>query len=149
MTGPNDNKANLAAIKELNAQLVGAGGLLTKLGDDDPMAIWKNYEMIGGLWTKNGQDSGVQTNQRGSLYLANMTMESFFESNTQNCFTSPNFSTTDQPDVSHICGDLFTVDKAGNCQLPPPAAAAPARRRAARRFAGAAPGRPVRARGRG
>lgn len=127
MTGPNDNKANLAAIKELNAQLVGADGLLTKLGDDDPMAVWKNYEMIGALWTKDGQDSGVQANQRGSLYLANMTMESFFESNTQNCFTCHNFSTTDQPDVSHICGDLFTVDKAGNCQLPPPAAAAPAK----------------------
>lgn len=117
MTGQNDNKSNREAIVQLNAQLVGPDGMLTKLGADNPMSVWKNYELVGALWTKNGQSSTDQANQRGSLYLANMTMESFFESNTQNCFTCHNFDVNDQPDVSHICGDLFSSQN-GKCVLP-------------------------------
>jgi hypothetical protein len=83
----NDNAANLLAIQQLNAALVGPTGMLTGLPADSPMAVWKNYEMIGGLWTKGGAASGnppvpnaggpadPNSPQRGSLELANMTME--------------------------------------------------------------------------
>ena len=53
----NDNVANLAAIKDLNDDLVGPNGLLTRLPKDNPMSVWSNYHMIGGLWTKNGAES--------------------------------------------------------------------------------------------
>ena len=46
----NDNAANLAAITELNEALVGEGGML--------VGMWSNYEMVGGLWTKDGANSG-------------------------------------------------------------------------------------------
>ncbi len=32
--------------------------MLTQLPDTDPMAIWKNYIMIGAIWTKGGANSG-------------------------------------------------------------------------------------------
>lgn len=123
----NDNAANLAAIQQLNQQLVGSGGLLAGSDPALQMQVLQNYELIGGIWTKDGQDS-TPANQRGSLYLANMTMESFFEGAGQNCFTCHNFSTTNQPPVSHICRDLFS-GTGSNCILPatplvPPASSA-------------------------
>jgi hypothetical protein len=142
----NDNAANLLAIQQLNDQLVGANGLLTKLPDTDPMAIWKNYEMIGGLWTKGGASSGnlpvastqngkivpgdPTSPQRGSLELTNMTMETFEQGDTSaipNCFGCHNFDTTDPLDVSHICPSLYTFDPKNpfTCIVPPAAGAAP------------------------
>jgi hypothetical protein len=121
----NDNAANLLAIQQLNEQLVGPKGLLTALPDTDPMAIWKNYELIGGIWTKGGANSGnppvpnagtqfpngdPNSLQRGSLELTNMTMETFEQgsaSQVPNCFGCHNFDTTDPLDVSHICTSLF------------------------------------------
>ncbi len=133
----NDNAANLLAIQQLNDQLVGANGLLTQLPDTDPMAVWKNYEMVGGLWTKGGVSSGnlpvpsspngtvvpgdPNSPQRGSLELTNMTMETFEQGDTSpipNCFGCHNFSTTDPLDVSHICNSLFGTDSKGNCAVP-------------------------------
>lgn len=136
----NDNAANLLAIEQLNAQLVGADGMLTKLPDTDPMAIWKHYHLIGGIWTKGGADSGnppvPYTNnngqvvpgdpsslQRGSLQLTNMTMETFQQGDTSqvpNCFGCHNFAKTDPLDVSHICTSLFAT-KPGtqfDCMIP-------------------------------
>ncbi|TXI49192.1 MAG: hypothetical protein E6Q50_08340 [Lysobacter sp.] len=121
----NDNAANLLAIQQLNTQLVGPQGLLTALPDTDPMAIWKNYELIGGIWTKGGANSGnapvpnagsqfpngdPSSLQRGSLELTNTTMETFEQgsaSQVPNCFGCHNFDTTDPLDVSHICTSLF------------------------------------------
>lgn len=144
----NDNAANLLAIQELNAQLVGADGLLTKLPDTDPMAIWKHYHLIGGIWTKDGADSGnppvaytvhektgdkimpgdPSSLQRGSLELTNMSMETFQQGETSwapNCFGCHGFSKTDPLDVSHICSSLFGQDANGDCVITPPAGAAP------------------------
>lgn len=113
----NDNAANLLAIQQLNEALVGDAGLLTGLPSTDPMAVWKHYEMVGGLWTKNGADSGnspVPTKhgagdpnspQRGSLELTNMTMETFEQGATSsipNCFGCHGFSSASPLEVSHI-----------------------------------------------
>ena len=138
----NDNAANLLAIQQLNDQLVGASGMLTKLPDTDPMAIWKNYEMIGAIWTKGGANSGnppisftvhektgdkimpgdPTSLQRGSLELANMSMETFQQGDTSwapNCFGCHAFNTTAPLNVSHICTSLFSADSSGkNCVIP-------------------------------
>lgn len=113
----NDNAANLAAIKELNESLVGPNGLLTKLPKDNPMSVWSYYHMIGGLWTKNGADSGsppipsrqgkpnVNSPQRGSLELTNMSMETFQQGDSSfvpNCFGCHNYRKSNPLEVSHI-----------------------------------------------
>ena len=117
----NDNQANLKAIMELNEQLVGDKGLLTLLDDKDPMKVWSNYEMIGGLWTKDGQASGNSpvptkagagdplSHQRGSLELSNMTMETFeqgADSYIPNCFGCHNYDPKTPLTVSHIYQNL-------------------------------------------
>ena len=118
----NDNTANLLAIQQLNEALVGSNGLLTALPADNPMAIWKNYEMVGGLWTKNGAASGnppvpyagnptgdPTSPQRGSLELTNMTMETYQQGPTSpipNCFGCHNFDPTTPLDVSHIATEF-------------------------------------------
>lgn len=148
----NDNAANLAAIDQLNDQLVGPNGLLTQLPDTDPMAIWKHYELIGAIWTKGGASSGnppipytvhekggvdkivpgdKNSLQRGSLELTNMSMETFQQGDTSwapNCFGCHQFKTEEPLDVSHICQSLFSQDAGGNCVVPPagPQAGAPA-----------------------
>jgi hypothetical protein len=129
----NDNTANLLAIQQLNAQLVGTQGLLTALPDTNPMAVWKNYEMVGGLWTKGGVSScspnskvcnepvpytvagklvapSADSPQRGSLELTNMTMETFEQGDTSevpNCFGCHNYSSSSPLKVSHIARKLF------------------------------------------
>ena len=118
----NDNAANLAAIQQLNTALVGPDGLLTGLSADNPMAVWQNYEMIGGLWTKDGQASGSppvdskqgpanpDSPQRGSLELTNMTMETFEQgsaSSVPNCFGCHGYKPSAPLDVSHIATSLL------------------------------------------
>ncbi len=120
----NDNAANLAAITELNAALVGDAGLLTQLPSDDPMQVWSNYEMVGGIWTKDGADSGpppvpstqsqgpgaADSPQRGSLELTNMTLETFQQGDTSaipNCFGCHNYTAANPLGVSHIQSKLL------------------------------------------
>lgn len=113
----NDNAANLLAIQQLNEALVGDTGMLTALPSTDPMAVWKHYEMVGGIWTKDGADSGnlpipskggpgdPTSPQRGSLELANMTMETFEQGATSpvpNCFGCHGFTSEAPLGVSHI-----------------------------------------------
>ncbi len=107
MTGGNDNDTNRANIDALNEQLVGPGGFLTKMPADSPMAVWKNYSLIGGLWTNGGVGSKVDDAQRGSLELANMTMETFFQQPQHNCFTCHNYDPATPLDVSHIVSGLL------------------------------------------
>ena len=119
----NDNTANLNAIKELNEALVGTDGLLTKLPEDNPMHVWSNYEMIGGLWTKDGAESGsppvpskqgepnVDSPQRGSLELTNMSMETFQQGDSSfvpNCFGCHNYKKDNPLGVSHISQFLIS-----------------------------------------
>jgi len=113
----NDNAANLLAIQELNEQLIGKDGFLSKLDDKDPMKVWSNYEMVGGIWTKDGQASGIapvphkggeadpNSTQRGSLELTNITMETFqqgADSYVPNCFGCHNYVPETPLTVSHI-----------------------------------------------
>ena len=72
--------------------------------------------------------------QRGSLELANMSMETFQQGDSSyvpNCFGCHNFDTAKPLNVSHICTSLFASDDSGkNCVIPPPTtatAAAPAK----------------------
>ena len=106
-TGGNDNDTNRANINALNDQLVGPDGFLTQLSADDPMAVWKNYSLIGGLWTNGGVGSKGDDVQRGSLELANLTMETFFQQAQQNCFTCHNYDPAKPLDVSHIVSGLL------------------------------------------
>jgi hypothetical protein len=107
LVGPNGNRngLNKFTIDTLNEQLVGPKGILTMLPGTDPMAVFANYTMQGAIWTNGGQDS-TTANQRGSLELANTTMETFVQSpppgTNTNCFGCHNFSTTSPLDVSHI-----------------------------------------------
>ena len=118
----NDNAANLAAITELNEAMVGSNGLLTQLPSDNALAVWANYEMVGAIWTKDGANSGSppvpskqgppnpQSPQRGSLQLANMSMETFQqgdESYIPNCFGCHNYTASSPLSVSHIGSKLL------------------------------------------
>jgi hypothetical protein len=114
----NDNAANALAIVQLNDALVGTNGLLTALPADNPMAVWANYTMIGGLWTKGGANSAEpppvpsaqgkanpQSPQRGSLELTNMTMETYEQGETSevpNCFGCHSYVSSAPLTVSHI-----------------------------------------------
>ena len=117
----NDNKTNQQAIESLNKQLVGDSGYLSLLSDKNPMKVWSNYEMIGGIWTKDGKDSGgtpvphkggkpdKHSFQRGSLELTNTSMETFEQGSTSavpNCFGCHHYSSKKELDVSHIFKDL-------------------------------------------
>lgn len=118
----NDNAANLAAITQLNEALVGDSGLLAQLPSDNPLSVWANYEMIGAIWTKGGADSGKSpvttaagpgdpsSLQRGSLELANMTLETFQQGDSSyipNCFGCHNYVSTTPLTVSHIQSRLL------------------------------------------
>jgi hypothetical protein len=108
LVGPNGNSngLNQFTIDTLNDQLVGPNGILTMLPPSNPMAVFANYSMQGGLWTNGGTASGPVDNQRGSLELANTTMETFVQNppptaNT-NCFGCHNYTPSDPLSVSHI-----------------------------------------------
>lgn len=75
-SGDNQFDANVADIDMLNTQLVGPSGFITALDVKNPLAVLKNYMLVGALWvTDIKQGSDVLTNQRGSIQLANTTME--------------------------------------------------------------------------
>ena len=113
MTGGNNNDTNRANITSLNDQLVGPSGFLTQLSSDNPMAVWSNYTLVGGLWTNGGVGSGGTDVQRGSLELANTTMETFFQQPSRNCFTCHNYDPSTPLDVSHIVGSLLPSSSSG------------------------------------
>ena len=98
---------NLATIQSINGSIA---GLLP------PSSLWKNYTLVGGIWT-NGTLPATSTNEVGSLLLANTTMETFTQ--TTSCFGCHNISTGQPPfKVSHA----FSAAGAGTCgyttQLP-------------------------------
>ena len=119
----NDNAANFLAITQLNTALVGPQGMITLLPVSDPMAVWANYRMVGALWTKDGQASGSppvpsaqssipnsSSPQRGSLELANVTLETYEQGQTSfvpNCFGCHNYVVESPLGVSHIANDLL------------------------------------------
>jgi hypothetical protein len=107
-TNGNNNDTNRANIDALNAQLVGPTGLLTALPSTNPLSVFKNYFLVGGLWTNGGVASTTPNEQRGSLELANSTMETFFQQQGNNCFTCHTYDTATPLKVSHIINNLIT-----------------------------------------
>jgi hypothetical protein len=113
MTGGNNNDTNRANIDMLNDQLVGPLGLLTQLPASSPMAVWKNYFLAGSLWTNGGVASGGADAQRGSLELANTTMETFAQDPSTNCFSCHNYNPSSPLKVSHIVNSLLPASTTG------------------------------------
>lgn len=138
-TGPGDHKAaeNLADVDSLNQQLVGADGLLAKSGTGSAMAVWQNYPLIGGLWLSDPSQPANSGNQRGSLQLANATMETTFQGDFKqagndvmrtgavNCFACHQYTPgqTASSGLSHIFSHLHgtsqTTGQAGSRSLQP------------------------------
>jgi hypothetical protein len=105
---------NVAPIDSLNTQLTGPNGLIAKTaGASSPLSVLQNYQLLGTLWlidpTKPSQQPGKPTtdesNQIGSLQLANPTMETTFQQFT----VDPNN------------GDALPVGYTGNTNLQPAA----------------------------
>ncbi len=111
------SEQNRANIRALNEQIIGEDGYLTKLDPSDPQAIWRNYEMVGGIWFNN-EGTLEPTEQSGSLQLANSVMETIFQgtftpgtdtptstSGNLNCFVchqSGSYPAAQSGNLSHI-----------------------------------------------
>jgi len=99
--------SNNTDILSLNGSIIDQ---LSTVGD-----VRANYIQIGGIWSQLGQipTSGTDDFLRGSLFLANATMETFHqypdENNgfvSNNCFTCHSTSSGDGIDLSHIFDEL-------------------------------------------
>ncbi|MEQ8967669.1 MAG: hypothetical protein RID91_17780 [Azospirillaceae bacterium] len=105
-----DSAANNTDLVSLNSSVMTALAAV-----DDVRA---NYFQLGGIWSQLGQipTSGTNDFLRGSLFLANATMETFhqypdknngFQSN--NCFTCHSTSSGESIDTSHIFTDIVPL----------------------------------------
>lgn len=124
---------NIGAIDALNTNLNGILTTLAQKEPSNPLAVLKNYELIGTLWLSTETD-GNPGMQVGSIQLANSTMETTFqqahfvgEGNAReavgdpytgpaglkpaaNCFTCHAYTSADKNvSISHI----FTAIKGG------------------------------------
>jgi hypothetical protein len=119
-SSPGDNQytSNVADIDSLNSELVGVNGFITALPASNPLAVLKNYILVGALWENDvTQPSSTLPNQRGSIQVANTTMETTFQqapnfnsmpytgtSNLQpasNCFACHNYTPGNNVALSH------------------------------------------------
>jgi len=84
--GDNQSEKNRSDIITINAEL---NIMFNLLPSENPLAVLKNYELVGAIWENDvSQPSSVVNNLRGSIQLANTTMET----NAQQGFgSSPNF----------------------------------------------------------
>jgi hypothetical protein len=123
MQGDNQYQTNVSNIDSLNLQLVGPTGYISVLPDTNPLAVLKNYMLVGALWENDvTQPSSVLANQRGSIQLANSTMETTFQmapnfnsqpytgtSNLQpatNCFACHGYVPNNNIQLSHIFSEI-------------------------------------------
>jgi hypothetical protein len=114
MTNGNNNDTNRFNIDTLNQQIV--QGYLAQLPAGNPMKVWQNYFMIGGLWTNGGVPSTTPNEQRGSLELANTTMETFAQAPSTNCFSCHKYVVPPNGNplrVSHLACALFPTSMTG------------------------------------
>ena len=77
---------------------------LTRVQEQAPV---KEQRTTGSLWTNGGVPAGGTDVQRGSLELANATMETFFQQPSNNCFTCHQFQAAAPLCVSHIINGLL------------------------------------------
>ena len=117
--GDNQSQQNRANIRALNEQIIGENGYLAELDASDPQAVWRNYQMVGGIWFNN-EGTLDPDEQRGSIRLANSVMETTFQgtftpgvggttspTGNLNCFVCHNSNTgypaqQSVPNLSHI-----------------------------------------------
>ena len=116
-TAPGDNQAdkNRGNIVSINAELT---DIFNTLPDSNSLQVLRNYKIVGALWENDiKQPSSVKANQRGSIQLANTTMETnaqqgfsgvIYTSPAQvkpaaNCFDCHNYTAPEKnADVSHM-----------------------------------------------
>lgn len=92
--GSDGTDDNTASINALNSQLAPIFA-----AQDNELTVLQNYELVGGLWLTQDAKTSAADNQRGSLELANSTME-----------------TTDQGTVSVVNGAVtVTLEGHNNC----------------------------------
>lgn len=130
--GDNQYDSNVADIDMLNTQLVGPSGFITALSSG-PLAVLKNYQLVGALWVTDPTQPATLTNQRGSIQLANTTMETTHQqvvmqgtppapqptpytgtSNLQpalNCFGCHAYTPNNNVALSHIFDDITAQQK--------------------------------------
>lgn len=71
--GDNQSEKNRSDIITINAEL---NIMFNLLSSDNPLAVLRNYELVGAIWENDvSQPSSVVSNLRGSIQLANTTME--------------------------------------------------------------------------
>lgn len=77
-----------------------------------------NYIQTGGVWTVKGQipNGGTDKNLRGSLNLANTTMEIYYQYHTngfnpKNCFGCHSSPATKATGISHVFNELQPLSK--------------------------------------
>jgi hypothetical protein len=109
MTNGNNNQTNRENVDWLNSQLVGPKGMLATLPASNPLSVFKNYFLVGGLWTNGGVDSNPPNEQRGSLELANTSMETFAQQPQTNCFSCHHYIKATPLKVSHIISSLIST----------------------------------------
>ena len=85
--------------------------------------VWDNYTLMGGIWTNNGDlefDGNTLLNQRGSLMIANTTMETYTQDD--NCFNChaprpAKEGKTGQILFSHLFGSAFVPQTTDTCPI--------------------------------
>lgn len=77
------NTANLIAINQ------SVNNMLSSLPNNNVNKLWANYELVGNLWTQDGNLPPYLQSQRGSLSSANTTMETYVQNGEANV-TNPN-----------------------------------------------------------
>ena len=114
------NGLNIALIKKLNdAQ----ASIFKQTGLPSSLPVWENYQFTGALWVSDiSKPSGSQTgdtNQRGSLELANVVLETSFQGtagtagSATNCFGCHHYNgsvssnTAFAARLSHIFDDII------------------------------------------
>lgn len=114
-----DDQSSPSSVVANNTDLVSINvSVLSQLKAGD---IRGNYIQTGGIWTSKGQipSDGNDTDLRGSLNLANTTMETFYQFynsasgafNPKNCFGCHGSTPTDATAISHIFDDLQPLPK--------------------------------------
>lgn len=122
--GDNQYDANVTDIDMLNKQMF---ALLSPLPSGS-LAVLKNYHLVGALWVTDPTQPATLTNQRGSIQLANTTMETTHQqvdsqgnplpytgtSNLQpamNCFGCHAYTPGNNVALSHIFDDITAQQK--------------------------------------
>ena len=125
-TGDNQSEKNRADIITINAEL---NVMFNLLPNNDSLAVLKNYELVGGIWENDvNQPSTDTSNLRGSIQLANTTMETNAQQTVPkynglvytgpttdpatNCFDCHNYTSRDtNASISHIFSEIHGTPK--------------------------------------